>query len=217
LSLWSASGLVDRRLAIHVQAFAERTCNANWVVFDYGCGTAPYRAHFERQGGEYIAADIEGNPDLRISADAGLPISSGSVNCVVSFQVLEHVRDVSTYLREARRILKSDGVLLLSTHGIWPYHPHPADYWRWTRAGLIEALRVNGFSAERMDSLCGPAIWMCVFPLLALKKFLGPLSPVLAPVFFATNFVANLVDRVTPVAVRDENSAIYVVEARPRS
>ena len=42
-----------------------------------------------------------------------------SADLALSFQVLEHVRDLQTYFSEARRVLRQDGSLLLSTHGTW--------------------------------------------------------------------------------------------------
>jgi len=47
------------------------------------------------------------------------------IDVVVSFQVLEHIRDVSLYPRECERVLRSRDQLLLTTHGIWEYHPTP--------------------------------------------------------------------------------------------
>jgi ubiquinone/menaquinone biosynthesis C-methylase UbiE len=38
-----------------------------------------------------------------------------SFDAAISFEVIEHLHDVDTYLRELRRVLKSGGVLLLST------------------------------------------------------------------------------------------------------
>jgi SAM-dependent methyltransferase len=60
--------------------------------------------------------------------------------------VLEHVAEPQQYLREAWRVLRPRGQLLLSTHGNWQYHPDPHDYWRWTLEGLRYELEKAGFS-----------------------------------------------------------------------
>ncbi|MFW1494634.1 methyltransferase domain-containing protein, partial [Vibrio parahaemolyticus] len=78
---------------------------------------------------------------------------------VVSFQVLEHVRDVGCYLNEARRVLNTGGRLLLSTHGTWLYHPHPEDHRRWTRLGLIDELATYGFEVTDCVPVVGPLAW----------------------------------------------------------
>ena len=201
----------------HVSAFASLRCKSTWTVFDYGCGSTPYRSNFESRGAKYIGADIDGTPDLKIAADTALPVTDETVDCVVSFQVLEHVRNVGAYLEEARRILRPDGTLLLSTHGIWPYHPHPDDFWRWTRTGLIEILESNGFVVRSIEAVGGPTVWMALFPMLAVKKLSRWLSIALSPAFLLVNILAIAAEKLTPHAIRNYNAAVYVVEARRSS
>ena len=55
--------------------------------------------------------------DLRIRDDGTLDCADGEYDLVASFQVLEHVWDLDAYLGEARRALRPEGWLLLSTHG----------------------------------------------------------------------------------------------------
>ena len=91
-------------------------------VVDIGAGSAPYRALFEELGAKYVTCDMEGGnanhdsslPDVKIVPGQTIDIESKSANWVVSFQVLEHVWDLDWYLGECRRILKDDGVLILS-------------------------------------------------------------------------------------------------------
>ena len=44
-----------------------------------------------------------------------IPFKDGSFDCVVSFQVVEHVLDDSNYIREIYRVLKKNGLFILST------------------------------------------------------------------------------------------------------
>lgn len=44
-----------------------------------------------------------------------LPLRSAFFNAVVSFQVIEHVQDTESYLKELGRVLKPDGQVLLTT------------------------------------------------------------------------------------------------------
>jgi len=100
-------------------------------VFDYGCGGAPYRslfAHCKR----YLAADIQPGPavDVVLKPDGTTAQPEGNYDLVLSTQVLEHIQQPDTYLRECHRILRSRGQLLLTTHGMFEEHGCPCDFHR---------------------------------------------------------------------------------------
>jgi len=117
------------------------------LLVDYGCADRPYESLFAGKFVRYMGADLGGNPgaDVLITPEGGLPLEDGAADCVLSSQVLEHVAHPDAYLREAHRVLRPGGHLLLSTHGNWPYHPDPNDYHRWTLEGLRLQLRLAGF------------------------------------------------------------------------
>lgn len=127
------------------------------VLVDFGCGNKPYYPLFKSKYQKYLGADIAGNADAElIITPAGiLPLSDGVVDCVLSSQVLEHVINPKQYLSEALRVLKRDGLLILSTHGMWPYHPDPTDYWRWTIDGLQREIQCAGFEVMSVQSVFG--------------------------------------------------------------
>ncbi len=124
-------------------------------VLDYGCGIMPYSSAFALAAAELIGADIGPNKiaQIRISDEGSLPIVNDSFDYVMSFQVLEHVPIPHDYLTEAYRVLKPGGKLFLMTHGVWPYHPTPGDYHRWTKDGLIDQLGKAGFGVGHVDCI----------------------------------------------------------------
>jgi SAM-dependent methyltransferase len=115
-------------------------------VFDYGCGGAPYRSLFGHCK-SYIAADIEANPavDCLLNSDGTTGKADTSFDVVISTQVLEHIQDPEAYLREAWRILRPGGKLLLTTHGMFEEHGCPYDFTRWTGRGLEQLVAKSGF------------------------------------------------------------------------
>jgi SAM-dependent methyltransferase len=125
-------------------------------VLDYGCAEQPYRAFFG-SGVEFIGADLPGNPwaSVTISPDGTVPLDDGSVDAILSTQVLEHVADPAVYLRECERVLRPGGRMLLSTHGMMIYHPDPVDYWRWTGAGLQRAIEDAGLNVVYGEGVMG--------------------------------------------------------------
>lgn len=122
-------------------------------VLDFGCGGSPYRTLFTCN--QYIRADYVRSTGLDLLIDEGglLPIPDGSCDCVLSTQVLEHVRDPIRYLSEAHRVLRPGGALILTTHGIWEDHGCPYDFWRWTRDGLCLEVERAGFTVHKSARL----------------------------------------------------------------
>ena len=117
-------------------------------MLDFGCGKCPYKAIFEPHLEKYVGADIVANEyvQLLIDPETGrVETEAGQFDALLSTQVLEHVIDPPSYLKEAHRLLKDDGIMVLSTHGYWIYHPDPTDYWRWTRDGLEKIIQKEGF------------------------------------------------------------------------
>jgi SAM-dependent methyltransferase len=128
------------------------------ALLDYGCADMPYRAFFPA-GVKYVGADLPGNDaaTLILNPDGTVPASDESFDVVLSTQVLEHVRDPRVYLAECRRVVRPGGRLLLSTHGVFPYHPDPSDLWRWTCEGLRREVELAGFEIVRFEGVIGLA------------------------------------------------------------
>jgi SAM-dependent methyltransferase len=142
LSQWDY--IVLRDLSRAIETYAPTISGR---ILDYGCGVKPYAPMFRRSA-SYEGADFRTNKDIEwiLDGDGRLPPDlSATFDAVVSFQVLEHVRNVSLYLRECQRVLCGGGQLLLTTHGIWDYHPHPHDFFRWTMEGLKLVVEEHGF------------------------------------------------------------------------
>jgi SAM-dependent methyltransferase len=213
---WQADWLVLREMARVLRALladpALRLQGAR--VLDFGCGSRPYEPWFRAAGAQYRGADIDGAHEVRIRADGTLDCGDAECDLVASFQVLEHVWDLRTYLGEARRVLREAGWLLLSTHGTWLYHPHPNDYRRWTAEGLRREIEAQGFSLVRMEPVVGPLALTTVFRSLGAAHFLKQLpvlgKPLAAAAAAAFNARAWLEDRATPREITATNACTYV-------
>lgn len=120
----------------------ERDIN-RWCTNDYrrvlviGAGHDPYRERFSNAD-MYVALDviaISGITDIVADAVA-LPLDDNSFDCVVAFEVMEHIANPLTFIKEAHRVLSSDGTFLLSVPFAFHQHGDPSDYWRPTRYTL---------------------------------------------------------------------------------
>jgi SAM-dependent methyltransferase len=185
-------------------------------VLDYGCGSRPYEPLLARRFTTYVGADFGGNKaaDVAIGRGGELPVEGQSIDCVLSTQVLEHVEDPQAYLAEAYRVLTASGALILSTHGVWRYHPNPGDYWRWTADGLQAEIYRAAFDIIRMRSVlgmasCGRQLWQdATAP--GLPRLLRPLY------FWCIQSVIGLIER-SRAAGLSPGACVHVVLARKRA
>jgi SAM-dependent methyltransferase len=113
-------------------------------ILDVGCGVKPYYPFFAGVASEYIGVDVVENPAAELLGPVeALPVEDASFDVVLCTQVLEHCDDPAQAVRELRRVTRSGGRVLASTHGVQVYHPSPADYWRWTHEGLRRLFEQN--------------------------------------------------------------------------
>lgn len=116
-------------LALHLARyeFARRFC-AGRVVLDLACGVGYGARHLASAAAKVVAGDIDlaatrlasrdfAAPNISyLVADCGaIALASRGFDVVCSFETIEHLTRVEPYLAEVVRLLKPDGVFLVST------------------------------------------------------------------------------------------------------
>jgi SAM-dependent methyltransferase len=163
--------------------FVLRHLGAHRRILDVGCGEAQITAELGHGGAQVVGIDPAAEPlrralakhpqlDLRvISMQEPWPLQNASFDLVWAGEVIEHVADTAGWLSEVRRVLRSDGTLLLSTPahdllhrlglalrpGAFAAHFDPrADHLRfYTRATLRTLLEDFGFHDIRVGATGG--------------------------------------------------------------
>lgn len=216
--IWHADWLVLAPLAQVIGDQIKAFVAPSATIVDFGCGDMPYKKKIEDCGIKYIGADIDVGADMLIDVNGHLALIDGTVDAILSAQVLEHVRDLDRYCLEIHRLLKDFGTLFLSTHGTWLYHPHPEDHRRWTGPGLIAEVEAQGFKVDEIIPIIGPLATTTLIRLtgyaFVLRKvpFLGTILSYAMSILM--NVRATLEEAITPVEMTRNNACVYFIRAR---
>jgi SAM-dependent methyltransferase len=117
------------------------------LALDYDAATVAH-ASAEYPGARFVRANL-----------AALPLPSGALETVVSFQVIEHVWDHPQFIGECLRVLRPGGTLLVTTPNRLTFSPglnvpvNPFHTKEFTAQELVELVRGCGFTVEAMAGL----------------------------------------------------------------
>jgi SAM-dependent methyltransferase len=179
-------GQVDADLwAEHISRYAlaaaeiERTGSAGRKILDIGCGTGYGTARLSASGAFACGLDVApdaaaaaqkeyGNANTKYLAASAtaIPFANQVFDLITAFEVIEHIENWDALLAEAARVLKTSGVLFVSTPNIEyytesrgtaganPYHVHEFEYAEFCAAltrhfphcGILLQDRTEGFA-----------------------------------------------------------------------
>lgn len=103
-------------------------------------GFADLRPFFP--GKQYVGADMREGPGVDVILDLHqIDLPSQSVGTVLILDTVEHVEFPRRAIEEIHRILKSGGLVVMSSVMNFPIHDYPYDYWRFTPEAFRSLLR----------------------------------------------------------------------------
>ncbi len=93
-------------------------------------------------GKEYVGADMrEGLGVDKVLDLHTIDLPDASVGTVLCLDTLEHVEYPHTAMREIHRILKPNGIAVISSVMLFRIHAYPYDYWRFTPEAFRSLLK----------------------------------------------------------------------------
>jgi len=126
-------------------AFCVEHLDLQEPVYDFGArsvpggGSADMRGYFPDM--EFVGADLEEGPGVDVVLDLHhIDVPTASVGTVLILDTLEHVEYPRQAIDEVWRILKPNGVLIVTTVLNFHIHSEP-DYWRFTPDGMRSLLK----------------------------------------------------------------------------
>jgi len=160
-----------RRTPLHPQwLLGSNKDTAYWIakfagscVLDIGCADRWVERQLPR-GSNYIGLDYlatgkhlyGSRPDVFADASA-LPLADESVDTVIIFEVMEHLRRPNEALQEIARVLRPQGRLLLTIPFLYPVHDAPHDYQRLTIYGMTRDVEAAGLRVDALLPALGSA------------------------------------------------------------
>jgi len=140
---------------------------------------------------KWIFADIEErhNPDIVLDVCDMNQITSDSIDVINATEIFEHIENPEKGLEECYRVLKKDGVLMLSMPFLFPIHADPSDFQRWTEQKWRKKLENLHFKIEKFE------IMGMYFTVLAdmQKMFIKALPKGLKHIFYIFHPLIDLV------------------------
>lgn len=212
---WLAKKLINNCVRRHL-------IDLHGTVIDLGCGTRPYAREILSYADRHIGVDWQNSlhraqPDIVADLNKPLPLQDEAIDCVVAFEVLEHIAEPAVMLAEANRILRPNGRLLLSVPFQWWIHEAPWDYQRFTRYGLEYQLRKAGFTSISIHPTSGFwSMWILKLNYQLVRLVRGPrliriiIRLVLIPIWWSGQALSPLLDGHWP---DDRETVGYVASA----
>ncbi len=190
------------------QAITNNLPSFKGQLLDAGCGKMPYRNYIllNSKVENYVGLDIENalsydenvKPDVTWDGKT-MPFPDHTFDCAFATEVLEHVPNTASYLKEVHRVLKPDGIFFFTTPFLWPLHEAPHDEYRITPFAMNRLLKESNFNKIEIDALGGWNASLAQMMGLWLRRspMSGRMRKILSFIFYPG--IKFLIDRDKPV------------------
>lgn len=102
------------------------------LCLDLGCAKGTISYFLKKEGGVWFHEDLDYvnvkttsklvGPKVTVISSSNIPHPSNCFDVIVSLDILEHIKDDFAFAHEMARVLKNEGVLILSTPATGPFY-----------------------------------------------------------------------------------------------
>lgn len=168
-----------------------RLTDSSVIFLEVGCGNTELSKYLPRRV-RYNAFDIslsefhlrrlqKRRPDsnLALASATRIPVKSKSIDVAVATEVLEHIPEVESAVREIRRVLRDEGRLICTIPNNYCTKyirkgPHPGHINNWSFEGFVDFMHEQGFEVIESDRL---GYWLPIPTWITKTSFQIPLRP----------------------------------------
>ena len=111
-----------------VRYIATQNITSNKIVVDIACGSGYGTSLLAKKAKKVYGVDIDkktiqyatknygaDNIEFLVGDGEKIPIDDGMADIVVTFETIEHIKNYKKFIKEIKRILKPDGLMIIST------------------------------------------------------------------------------------------------------
>lgn len=144
-------------------------------LLDIGAGSLAWKNLLCAAATKYISSDYScthKDLDLIFDVTKPFPIADSTYDSLFCHSVLEHTPEPWNAFDEFYRVLKSDGILILSVPFVFYVHGAPNDFFRFTKYGVVQLAEKAGFTVEKLVPSGGIVQFIMNIPSVVLSTLL---------------------------------------------
>lgn len=149
-----------RKLIKYFVKICAETLPISEPIYEFGSLQVPGQEGFANlrplfPNKKYNGADMQNGPGVDVILNLhNISLPKNSVGTVLVLDTFEHVEYPRKAIKEIHRILKPNGLFIMSSVMNFPIHSYPYDYWRFTPDGFKSLLKPFAYSF--VDSIGTP-------------------------------------------------------------
>ena len=186
-------------------------------LLDIGCGNKPYAKILSKYIISYTGLEINqevkyfGNRADVYGNAKSLKFKDNSFDTILCTEVIEHIDDPFKVLNEIYRVLKPNGILILTAPFSFPVHDKK-DYWRFSTQGLKEIFHKSGFHDEKIVPVNNTSMTIAILLNIYLfdlgfywNKWLYPFGLIFRPFILISIFIINVFFWLLGILIKSEH------------